>query len=209
MTMKKHKLLIYEVMSKRFRGILLVLAILLFVIGIYDFFSQILGDFWFVLWIMWLGIVGLWLYYAVLVRRSGIIIAPNYFMLQGPLKKVKFSYGRIETITSTQISHHYKLDDLKGRERGLVKPYFGNTCVFVELSSYPKKLKNRERWFPRSLFGTRRRGLLLTSGDWMKLSRELESAKQAWQRARGSKGKEDNRSLAAKVMDYDYEDIRR
>ena len=207
--MKKHKLLIYEVMSKRFRGILLMLAILLFAFGIYDFVSHVLGDFWFVLWIMWLGIVVLWFYYAVLVRRSGIVITPNYFMLQGPLKKVKFSYGRIETITSTQISHHYKLDDLKGRERGLVKPYFGNTCVFVELSSYPKKLKNRERWFPRSLFGTRRRGLLLTSGDWMKLSRELESARQSWQRARGSKGKEDNRSLAAKVMDYDYKDIRR
>ena len=186
-----------------------MLAILLFAIGIYDFFSQILGSFWFVLWIMWLGIVTLWFYYAVLVRRSGVVIARNYFMLQGPLKKVKFSYGRIETITSTQISHHYKLDDLKGRERGLVRPYFGNTCVFVELSSYPKKLKNRERWFPRSLFGTRRRGLLLTAGDWMKLSRELESARQSWQRARGSKGKEDNRSLAAKVMDYDYEDIRR
>ena len=207
--MKKHKLLIYEVMSKRFRGILLILAILLFALGMYDLYSQVLGNFWFVFWIMWLGVVALWVYYAVLVRRAGLVITQDYFMLQGPLKKVKFSYGRIETITSTQIAQHYKIDEIKGRERGLVKPYFGNTFVFVELSSYPKTLKNRERWFPRSLFGTRRRGLLLPTADWMKFSRELESARQAWQRSRGIKSKEDNRSLAAKVMDYDYDDVKR
>ena len=200
--MKKHKLLIFEVMSKRFRGILLLLAIILFALGVYDIFANILGDFWFFFWLMWLGVVGLWVYYAVLVRRSGIIIAKKHFILQGPLKQVKFSYGRIETITSTQISNHYKLDDLKGRERGLVKPYYGNTVVFVELKSYPKTLKKRERWFPRSLFGTRRRGLLLPVADWMKLSRELDTARQRWHRAKSGKAKEDKRTLAGKVLDW-------
>lgn len=200
--MKKHKLLIFEVMSKRFRGILLMLAVILFAFVVYDIFFEVLGDFWIFLWLVWLGIVGLWIYYAVLVRRSGLIIHKNFFVLQGPLKKVKFSYGRIETITSTQISNHYKLEDLKSRERGLVKPYYGNTVVFVELRSYPKSLRKRERWFPRSLFGTRRRGLLLPVGDWMKLSRELDSARQAWHRTKSGKSKEDKRTLAGKVLDW-------
>lgn len=206
--MKKHKLLIYEVMSKRFRGILLLLGIVLFVLGIYDlFFDNILGKYWFLLWIMLAGTAVLWFYYAILVRRSGLVIAKNYFMLQGPLKKVKFSYGRIESITSTQIQEHYKLEDLKGRERGLVKPYYGSTCVFVQLVNYPKDLKGRERWFPRSLFGTKRRGLLLPTADWMKLSRDLGSAQQAWRNAKGMVDKEDKRSLAAQILDMDYETV--
>ncbi len=200
--MKKHKLLIFEVMSKRFRGILLLLAVILFALGVYDLLKNILGDAWYLLWMMWAGVVALWFYYAILVRRAGILIYKNHFVLQGPLRKVKFSYGRIDTITSTQISDHYELNELKGRERGLVKPYYGNTLVFVGLSSFPKKLKKRERWFPRSLFSTRRRGLLLPVADWMQLSRDLDGARQAWRVARGMKGKDDNRSPAAKILDW-------
>ncbi len=185
------------------RGRLLLLGLALLILGLVDIFWQpILGDFWFLIWIALAVVAALWVYYAFIMRRAGLFLYPSHFILRGPSKSVKVSYGRIHSITTTQPAQHFQLSELNRQERTLVKPYYKQTCVFVGLSSFPKSLKNRNRWFPRSLFGFRERGILLIVADWLTLSRNLEDARQRWREAKGLQDQEDKRSLAARILDY-------
>ncbi|MCC6602641.1 MAG: hypothetical protein IT327_05495 [Anaerolineae bacterium] len=199
--MKKHKLLLYDQMSRRMRGKLLWLGLTLLVLAVVDLVRPFLGPTFYLLWLVVGFVALLWLYYAVLVRRAGVVVTPNHLLLQGPLRGVKMSYGRITAVTSTQIAQHYDFDTLKGRERRLVQPFFGTACTFVELNSWPKTLSQRSLWFPRLLFGVRREGLLLASPNWMQLNRDIEEARRKWHDARQQKTKKDGRSLAAQILD--------
>lgn len=181
---------------------LMWMGLILFVLAVVDLYQPIFGRFWYLLWIATAVVFVLWFYYAFVVRRAGLFILPQYFLLRGSLYSARISYGRINAITSTQLSQHFELKDLKARERRLVKPLRNHTCGFVGLNSFPKSLKRRHLWFPRSLFGTRRPGLLLIVPDWMKLSRDLEVARQRWREVRGLSQQEDTRSLAARILDY-------
>ena len=184
------------------RGKLLWLGLLLLVLSVYDWLRPFLGEYWYLAWLV-IGIVAiLWFYYSILQRRAGLVIKPNYLLLRGPLRQVKISYGRIDTVTSTQMSQHYNFKELKSRERNLVKPFIGTTCSFISLNSWPKTLNRRRLWFPRLLFGVRREGLLLAAPNWMQLNRDVEEARQRWRESRQQKGKKDGRSLAAQILDY-------
>lgn len=183
------------------RGKLLWLGLTLLVLAVVDLLRPFLGPYWYLVWLV-LGVIAvLWIYYSILLRRTGLFVTPSYLLLRGPFKQVKISYGRIDTITSTQMSQHFNLKDLKGRERSLVRPVFGATCSFVSLNSWPKSLDQRTLWFPRLLFGVRREGLLLVSPNWMNLNRDIEEARRKWHDARQQKTKKDGRSLAAQILD--------
>ena len=183
------------------RSKLLLLGLALLVLAVIDLVRPFLGDFWYLVWIVLGVVVILWVYYAILVRRAGLVITPSYLLLRGPLKQVKISYGRVDTVTSTQMSQHFNFKELNGRERSLVKPFFGATCSFISLNSWPKALTQRTLWFPRLLFGVRRQGLLLASPNWMQLNRDVEEARRKWHDARQQKKKKDGRSLAAQILD--------
>jgi hypothetical protein len=200
--MKKHKLLVYEIMSRRMRGKLFWGGLILLTVGVYDLYDPLLGDLWFLVWVAVLILFCLWFYYSIIVRRAALYVKSDFLLLRGPLYRVRISYGRIESITSTQIAQHYEWHELKLRERPLAKPIFKQTCTFVEFNSLPKKLSQRQLWFPSFLFGIRKPGLLLVVADWMKLSRDIEVAKQKWHEARGEQYQQDRRSLAARILDY-------
>ncbi|MCA9918547.1 MAG: hypothetical protein KC445_11380 [Anaerolineales bacterium] len=183
------------------RGKLRWLGLTLLVLAVVDLFRPFLGPTFYLLWLV-IGLVALlWIYYSILLRRTGIFVGPSYLLLRGPLREVKISYGRIASVTSTQMAQHYEFDALKARERSLTQPFFGVACSFVELSSWPKAFANRQLWFPRLLFGVRREGLLLVTPSWMQLNRDIEEARNKWRSARQQKNKKDGRSLAAQILD--------
>lgn len=201
--MKKHKLLLYEFTSNRMRNKLLLLWVVLLAFILFDtFVVPVTGDLWFILWAVMPLLFALWIYYAFLIRRAALIVTPKYMILQGPLTAVKISYGRVSTVTASHMSQHFDLKSLKGRQKFLVKPLYSYSCGFIELTSFPKKLGKRRLWFSPFLFSPRRKGLLLVVDDWMKLSRDVDDARQRWREARGLHEKEDKRSLAARILDY-------
>lgn len=141
--MKKHKLMLYDQMSRRMRGKLLWLGLTLLVLAVVDLLRPFLGAYWYLVWLVLGAVAVLWVYYSILLRRAGIVVTPGYLLLRGPLKQVKISYGRIETVTSTQMAQHYDFKTLKVRERSLAQPFFGVACSFVSLNSWPKTLNQR------------------------------------------------------------------
>jgi hypothetical protein len=205
--MKKHRLLIFDRISRRLRGKLFLLLLVLIALGIYDLFgpAPILGDYWYLIWIG-VGLIALfWLYYRFLVGRAYIQAGPKYLRLQGPLYGVNLSYNRIHSITSSHIGQHYALDTLKGFERGLVEPIYSQACVFIELKSYPPAFRWRNLWFSRLIFGTNRPGLLCAVEDWVALSRDAENARGQWREEHHDRQHRRTRSLAAQILELDDE----
>lgn len=198
---KKHRLLIFEIMSKRMRNKLLLLFFILLGIGIYDLYKQILDDaLWFYFWIVIFFVFMLWFYYAFMMPRSSIQARPKSLRLQGPLYAINISYARIRSVTSGQMAQHYPFNDLKGSEQGVLEPLYNRTCVFIELNSYPKAFRWRRLWFPEFLFGTSRPGLLCVIDDWLSLSNEVEVYRgNRYERVHNAE-KDEAKTLAARVL---------
>jgi hypothetical protein len=205
---KKHRLLIFELMSRRLRNKLLLLFLLLLTIGVYDQFNPIMADnIWFWFWAVIFLVFLLWIYYAFMVPRSCIQARPTSLRLQGPLYATNISYARIHSVTSGQMAQHYPFENLKGKEQGLLEPLYKRTCVFIELTSYPKAFKWRHLWFPEYLFGTSRPGIICVIDDWLELSRDVEAYRGNRQERVRSVEKGDARSLAARVLEFEDDEF--
>jgi hypothetical protein len=203
--LKKHRLLLYGRLSRHMRPISLLLGLIVLAIGVYDQFTAVLGDYWYWVWIAFGLLFLIWFYYAILMRRGTIQVHPTYLKLQGALWGVKISYGRFHSSTSAQLEQHYPFNGLKAREQDLLEPLYAQTCVFIELKSYPPRLKNRHFWFPRYLFGTNRPGIICVVDDWMALNRDIEAARSVWQQKYDPRHGSETRSLAAQVLDEDID----
>jgi hypothetical protein len=197
---KKHRLLLFKEISKRLRGVLTLLLITMLAIGLYDQFNPILGDIWYLWWAAIAVALLLWIYYVVLLPRATIQMRPNYLRLQGPLRGLNVSYGRVHSATAGSLTQHFSWDSLSRSERNLLEPFQGRTVVFVELHSFPDAFKRRHWWFPRLLFGTSRPGLVLMVEDWMAVSRDIEAARSVWHQRRAARGRK-SQSLARRVLD--------
>ena len=199
--MIKHHLLLYRQVGRRVRGVLLLSLLILGIVGVYDLRNPVLGDEWYLWWVIFFVILFLWIYYTILVRRAALQVRPNYLRLQGPIRGFKISYGRIHSVTSSTIAQHYPADVLNGYERSLLEPLRRQPAVFIELRSFPKALKHRRWWFPRLLFGTARPGLLLIVEDWMTVSQDVEVARDRWRTRRAAAKRPDAASVLARVLD--------
>jgi hypothetical protein len=202
--MKKHKLLVYQLLSQRYRALYFWLWLVLLILAVYDYTTQpLFGDVWPLVWLAWPIAFILWLYYGPLMRRASVQLQPRSLVIQGPLRAMRISYGRIAAITSTQLFRHHDPKQYKGRDHTIIETIGGHTCLHIELNSYPKQYQERYRWYNRFLFSERRPGLLLVVDDWMALSRQLETARSGWHEQHKASRQEDRRSLAARVLDQE------
>ncbi len=201
--MKTHKLLVYQWLSRRYRGLFLLLWLLLLLLAVYDFNIRPLFDdaLWPLVWVAWGASFILWLYYVLLLRRASVEIQPRVLLLRGPLRTMKISYGRITSVTSTQLISHHNPDQHKGTTRTLIKEIGGQTCLHLSLHNFPKQYQSRRFWYSPLLFSEVNPGLLLVVEDWMALSRQLEVARAEWHQTNKLRRHGDKRSLAARVLD--------
>jgi hypothetical protein len=192
-------------MSRRVRGKLLLLAVLMLALGLVDQFTGILGLNWYLIWVALVAVAILWFYYALLMPRAAVYVAPGYLRLQGPVVGRKLSFKRIRSISADKMDQHYPYEALTLNERPVLKQLHQQTCTFVELNSYPKSFKRRRWWFPRTLFGTRRKGLLCYVEDWMELSQELESVRARHLAMTGDDPRYQRLTLVGRILAEDVE----
>jgi hypothetical protein len=147
----------------------------------------------------------MWLYYGVLMRRAAVHIGPGHIRLQGPLYGRKLSFKRIQMVSPGNFTQHYPENKLKLGERSVLKPIYHRTCSFIELSSYPRAFKWRRLWFPRTLFGVNKKGLLCHVDDWMVLNQELESVRARRQARQEILEGQRPMSLAGRILAQDIE----
>ena len=201
--MQTFPLLIYHTISKRVRGKLFWLGILLLLLGLYDLFiDPFLGEFWFVWWLVLVLVVLLWFYYAVLMRRAKLIVRPEYLKLQGPLFGVRISYGRVRGVKATQYKRHVDPGSLSGSQRKLIAPFWNQTCAYIPLKSLPRRLRYGRLWFSPFLLSEAGQGLLLSVPNWMDLSRAVDAHHQKWKERHQGKETADKRTLVGKILDW-------
>ena len=200
---KRYELILFEQTSRRMRGMLLLLALTLFVIGLYDLaIRPILGGWGFLLWLVMIPVWAFWYYYAILVRRGAILLTPEHLVLQGPRQQIRISYGRFATVTSVKFEQHFPRAKLSRAERARLKPLYERTAICLELYSFPPKFEEQIKQFPRYLRSQTRQGLLLSVDDWMALSRDLEARKIAWHAKHDKRHQQaDKQSPASRPLD--------
>lgn len=187
--MKKHKLALFELISRRVRRKLFLLLLVALAAAIADYFTEFLGDLWYLSWVVVGILIILWFYYTILFRRASVIVGPNTLRLQGPIWHMDISYGRIYTVTAGHMEQHYSYKLLSWHKKSLLRPLYGPSGVFVELKTLPKSYRWRHLWFPRYLFGTRGDGLLLNVAEWMDVSSDIETARAQWLEKHGQREK--------------------
>ena len=186
------------------------LGLLLFVlvlVGVYDRLTGYLGSLWLGWWLAAFLVALMMFYYAVLMRRAFIQIRPGSFRWQGPITGYNISYGRVRSVASSKMEQHYSKSQLNRREWSILKPIYYNTCLFIELSRYPRRLKRRRLWFLRIFYGRDRMGMLCHVEDWMALSRELDTARAMREDAQSSAHIDHRLTLVGRILaeDIDFE----
>jgi len=203
--MAKHRLLIFDRISRRMRWRLALLLIVLLLVGVYDQFTGYLGSLWFGWWLAIFLVGILYIYYAVLMKRASIQVRQGSFRFQGPLAGYNISVDRISTVTSSNMDQHYSPKQLSRSERAILKPLYYSACLFIELSSYPRRFKRRRLWFPRIFFSPNRMGLICHVEDWMALSQEIEQARSLRRRAQVQAHINNRKTLVGRILAEDIE----
>jgi hypothetical protein len=199
-TIAKHRLLIFDRISRRMRWWLALLLIVLLLVGIYDQFTGYLSSLWLGWWLVTFLVGVLYFYYAILMRRVSIQVRQGSFRLQGPIVGYNISYARIYSVTSSKMELHYSKDQLSRKEWSLVEPLYFTTCLFIELRSTPRRFKRRRLWFPRIFFGPQRMGLICYVEDWMALSRQIDTARTLRQNAQGPAHIGNRQTLVGRIL---------
>jgi hypothetical protein len=203
--MTKHRLLIFDRIGRRMRWRLALLLIVLLLVGVYDQFTGYLGSLWFGWWLAIFLVGTLYLYYAILMRRASIQVGKGSLRFQGPLAGYNISYGRIYTVVSSNMDQHYSKNQLSRTERAILKPLYYRSCLFIELSSYPRRLKRRRLWFPRIFFSPNRLGLICHVEDWMALSQEIDTARSLRENAQSQAHISNRKTLVGRILAEDIE----
>ncbi|MEM7335892.1 MAG: hypothetical protein AAF490_27690 [Chloroflexota bacterium] len=201
MTKNKHPLLIYEQLSQRFRTKLLLVWIFLLGVLIINLIVPFLGLFVVALWVSIPAVMLWWGYYAFVVPKAWIEVKGKHLLVKLPMQEIRISYGRIDNIIATKMSEHFGFDELNGREQAILAPYFKQTCALMKLTSIPAKLnKKNAPWY---FFSPHHKGVLLIVPNWMRLSRQIETARTKWQERQGInvRNEDETRSLAARILD--------
>jgi hypothetical protein len=180
---KRHLLLLYKRSMDRLWGWTLVLGILLAILWV--------GDSWNILpifaanssiWLLAGAAVSLgFSAFAFFARRMAYVQArPDCILIVTPFLKLKISYRRIRAIHPTSFQQLFPPVKMGSLQRRFLQPFYGQTAVVVDLSSYPMRESLLRLFLPPQMFSPEHSGMVLLVADWMDLSTELDSLQGGW-----------------------------
>lgn len=172
-----HRLLIYSLMSRRWRRKLLASWFILTVVVFYHgVVSQDTRWLWLplTLLILW-GFVTFWL------PRCRVEVLADKLRLHGPLKTLDISFNHIDAVKISQLAQHFPVEDLRFNELNLLSRVYRQSCLLIQTPKLPHLWSSQRLWFSRFLFSPREPGLLLVVSDWPGLNQILIEAWSAWQ----------------------------
>lgn len=175
--MTKYHLIVYDEISRRMRRRLGLLLIVMILVGVYDRTSGYLGRFWFGWWFAVFLLAAMFIFYLAFYRRAAIKVGKEKLLLQGAVTSYEIGFDEVASIASGTLDQHYNWKELTGYEKKILKKFYYQTCVFIQLRDYPDSFKSRRLWFPRILFSPTRPGFICHVDDWMGLSNQVDKAR--------------------------------
>ena len=171
----KHRLLVYDRLSKRWRGAPLftaLMGVLLYALVQYGFAPDLLE---FQPLILLLIIVDAMLFVLLLyVGGSYVEARPTAIYIRAGFVGMNISYRRITSIFPISLEQHYPPDRLKRWERVLVEPLLKISSTAVELRGFPMDERWLRRLWSKFLFTTKQKGIVLTVRNPLLLNQQLE-----------------------------------
>jgi hypothetical protein len=174
-------LLAYRVAARRYRPV----GVLLVVMGLLAQLPIIIGQLrpqnsfitYQQLSLLGLGAIGvgvlLWLAAQYEIRRAFVQCRPDYLLISTASGRVAVAHTRINALKPVKMASLYKKEELKGRDRTILKPLLKEAAVEVVVSDFPLPEKEMRRRLGRYLFSPRDEGFLFIVKKPNDLTREL------------------------------------
>ena len=179
-------LLLYGRVIARYRGATLTLAVLLLALW-YPVSRDMLAwprppaDGW----LLAGGSVSLAVWLLARLAPGLAYVQPqrDHLRLQTPIYRMKISYQRIHNTRPIDFARMYPPPSLRSGDREILRPFFGQTALGVDLRGLPLSPFALRLFFSRFLFANDQPGLVLMVDDWMALGRQLSTMMDAWRAA--------------------------
>lgn len=181
---KKHPLLVYRMVSNRYRPaamLLLVMGILAqlprFVPDVFGRGAFISGD-----TVSTVGLVAVVIGCALLAasimekRRAYVQCQPDYLLINAANARVAIAYGRINTTKSVKVAEVFAPKEIKGRDRTFIKPLSGELALEMIVSDFPLPEKTIRRRLNRFLLSPRDQGFVFIVPRPRDLNLEINTA---------------------------------
>lgn len=179
----RHPLLFYRRTMDRVGWSVLILGIVVAVSGWFSLIPprEILG-FHSDIWLFVLAVVAFALAAFAFVGRFLAYVQPRdgYLLIATPFLRLRVSYQRIHSIRPMLVQQIFPSDRLTWAQRGFIEAFYGKTAIVVGLLSFPVRPALLKLFLPDAMFARDRKGLVLMTPDWMKLSTEIDSFYGNW-----------------------------
>lgn len=179
----RHPLLFYRRTMDRVGWSALILGV---VVGVSGWFSliaprNILG-FHSDIWFFALAAIAFALAAFAFVARFLAYVQPRdgFLLIATPFLRLRISYQRIQSLRPMLMQQVFPPDRLTWAQRGFIDAFYGKTALVVDLLSYPMSPAILKLFLPDAMFARDRKGIVLMTPDWMKLSTEIDSFYGNW-----------------------------
>ncbi len=203
--MTRYRLIIYDQISRRMRWRLALLLLTLILVGVYDRTSGYLGRFWFGWWFAIFLLAAMFIYYAAFYRRASIQVGEEKLRFQGVMAAYEIGLDNVASVATGTLEQHFSWKELSGYERKILKNFYFQTCVFIQLREYPDSFKSRRLWFPRCMFSPTRPGIICHVDDWMALSNQVDKARDSRVDESGRAHISNRRTLVGRILAEELE----
>src|SRR5690606_10924412 len=177
---RRHPLLVYVNLGRRYRPP----ALLLMVMGLFallpSFIEELQNDAIEPESLALVGLVlilvgaGMWLFSVLASVRSYVQVRPDWLLVRGTFRRTMISYHRIKVVQPVQVSQLYPKKTLKGMGRPLVRPLLAMTAVEVQMRSWPEPKDRLVRRYGRYLFSPRAEAWLFIVPSYAALIRQID-----------------------------------
>jgi hypothetical protein len=144
-------------------------------------------DFWLLLTAAIAGIVAA---YAFLARFLAYVQAcDTHLAIVTPFLRVNISYRRFQAVRTALMHQLFPKNESSWAQRSFLGPFYGKTAIVIDLNSWPLQPTLLRLFWPKPMFSTRSRGLVILVKDWMQFSTELDSYQGLWLQAQGKQAR--------------------
>lgn len=180
---KKYRLLLYDHILSGWWPTTLALAVILLAWGGADFYfggqpksllPWLKKDDGIMLLIVGGGALLLTFFLATIRKMAYVQLFPTFIKLVTPFLRVKISYKRVLSITTTQISSLFPPQEMSGQQREIIAPISGNTAIIIHLRAYPISRNILKLFLSPFFFYDKTPHFVLMLDDWMGFNREME-----------------------------------
>lgn len=197
---RKHPLLVYRFLARRYRpaGVTLflfgLLAQLPWFIPELRFKTAILTYDKLAFFGLLMMVIGatLWIISIFRGRRAYVQCLPQYLVISTAEGKIYVAYQRFNSMKPVLVKDIFKLKEVPGRQRPIIKPLLSETALEADVSEYPLPEREMHRRLSRFLFSTREKGFIFLVPNHTQLSTEIDAFLQ---RARETRRSEEQRYL--------------